>query len=235
VARKHWGASMLALVFALGVGAVLFVPASGRAAQITFGFEATITSVDDPSNVFGGAFAVGETISGSYTFDSSLNDAIPADSTVGFYGIKTTSPSYSSGSGGIVDPIVLQAGTDALGIDPGSAIDNYVAVFDDTSDGYNAILTTTSWSVNGADQTDEIRFLLQLGGAPPDTLPSEALPLAPPPLSAFTNRRLGILVPTGPGQFASAEATVFQLVPEPASGLLVALGLGALAVRRRRP
>lgn len=67
------------LAFAWLVG-----PTPTRAALVTFTFSGTITTIDDPRNIFGGAVHLGDAYTGTLIYDSAAKGSTP-DPTVSFY------------------------------------------------------------------------------------------------------------------------------------------------------
>jgi len=54
-----------------------FAVQSARAGLVTIGFTAEVTYLDDPYSVFEGGIDVGDTITGTYIYDTSTPDLIP--------------------------------------------------------------------------------------------------------------------------------------------------------------
>lgn len=68
MSRLLWVGVLAALLGPLGS------PGSVRRGLITFGFTGEVTEVFDPSGLFNGTYAVGQTVTGTYTFNTTPDD-----------------------------------------------------------------------------------------------------------------------------------------------------------------
>lgn len=210
---------------AAAVCACLATTGAVQAALVTYNFTGTFTNAFNDLTWSGGVFNNGDTLSGSFTYDTSVSDIDP-DPTLGNYNnvvsISVSTLAYSaafSSTGSQVGILDNYAGVDAFqmfsGTQSGAAVASY------------ALLSS---------------FFL-FGDLSQTAFSSDALPAALPPLSAFDPFNRG-----GELRFASSgtlhdpvrhiadfEVTsLTQSVPAPGSFALIAFGLLGLALRRRR-
>jgi Bacterial Ig-like domain/Tryptophan-rich Synechocystis species C-terminal domain len=139
-----------------------------------FRFTGTIYSVDPQLT---SKFAVGDTISGTYTFDPAALDVDPADPTVGIYNstlaYSVTAGSFSSTGTGFAFNI----------------FDNLVLASGALRDQYRVALGSTGPSVNGLSYNGfSLDLLTTLSD--PVSLTSDALPVTPPTISNFQSNQL---------------------------------------------
>jgi hypothetical protein len=201
---------------------VLAWPAAARAELVTFLFEGKVTQV--PMG-FDGTFKVGDTIAGSYTFESATVDGMAGDPSVGSYDA--------------IKSFMVKVGDYKVAANAGK-----INVFDDFSgfDIYSAGGTApTGDAVNGFKLATAS---LTLSDSTKAAFASDALPAAPPDLAKFdsTEFRLGFtkLDPIGGFQTRSVLGSITKLrlgvAPEPsalASALLGAAGLALYGCRQR--
>jgi hypothetical protein len=162
----------LRILFATICGGLWILPAQG--AVTTFNFTGVIFQVDAPLS---GTFAIGEVITGSYTFDSSAPDSVPNDPSVGIY---SSSLAYSVSAGSFVS-----TGT-AFQF---NIFNNLLLSSGILRDQYRVALGSQGQSVNGLLYN---AFSLDLftNGSNPISLTSDALPSSPPRITDFTNNQL---------------------------------------------
>jgi hypothetical protein len=146
--------------------------AVARAEGIMFSFTGTVTAVHDSTGVLQSHFGVGQLLGGTYSFESTTPDTDPSQST-GFYAGALTSMDVAFGDVCAVHLISASDSAIVVGDDTGltNAIDQYIAFGD-----------VTGTSVGGMSPA---RLGINLLAADPSTFSSDALPLVPPPLSAF--------------------------------------------------
>jgi hypothetical protein len=216
---------MKSRVLGLLVALVATLPMAAQAAQITFSFTGTITSISDPLNAFAGVSS-GTTFSGSYTFDSTTADA-DSSATIGRYA-------------GALEAFTLNIGAYSLSF-PGEGSPNQIVVRNDVGAGGNIDTYNVLADFLGFGGYSDID-LLGLGGQGPNTVfGSDALPLTPDFFASLTFTTFQLdLKEQSKGTTGTLRGTLTSLttttsVPEP--GVLGLLGLGLLGLglmRRRR-
>jgi hypothetical protein len=208
--RTISGSSRTAIVLLFVAAMAAASATSSAASPITFAFTGTVTQIEpgDP-DPFLGTIGFGTLFSGSYTFESTATDAIGDPS-----------------SGAFVSPFTLTVD-----------FDGPVAPFSVT--GF-AVVTLNAfvdqYGVYGNDGIVEIQFLLE---SSTDPLTDDTLPLTPPLLASFSQRvftfRDAAGIPEILGTIDSLACTDgCTSVPEPATIIVLALGLGATQISRRK-
>jgi hypothetical protein len=205
----------------LVVGLVVFfgLNEAVSAVPIKLLFSGTVTNFSDPADFLNGSLSVLDKIFGSYTFDSLTSDGDG----------RTTVGSYSLISAGVV--IGNQEVRNTSG--------GEVSIFNDIPDFNGADRYHVVWTAFAGLPKQAFDFTLfdSSGSA----LSSDALPLAPPNISAFPNQHSGTwryYADNGIDVLASANITINSIsteVPEPTTLALMALGLAGLgrSIRRR--
>ena len=191
-------------------------PASATDAVVTINITALVALVDDPASVLGGAINVGDTITATYTYDSTTPDSNPLP-TVGDY--RHSSPPYG---------ITVNAGGFVFETDPNN-VDFLVEIVNDHGDPPRDNYLLRSYNnlqlSNGA-LVGHISW--QLDDPTATAFSSEALPKVPPVLADWESifglvlRLDGLGVPFGPEYFIRAHVTSADLVT-PVGGLVVDL------------
>ena len=212
-------------VTALLVGIALMFGGKAEAVPITIGLEAYVVEFTDGDNLLLGKIGVGDTISGYYTYDSNTTDADVLSDTVGMY-------FHYEGDYGIL----LNSGDFAFRSDPENteflvSIVNNHGVFE--IDNYNLI------SYNNLDLSNGVsvgHIIWQLDDESGSALDSDALPLTAPVLSDWPDTWFHLAIEggeeSGIGYFIRAEVTSVEIIPEPATAIL--LTLGTLFLRRKK-
>jgi len=185
-----------------------------HASLITFDFTGTVFQVDAP---LAGSFSIGNTISGSYIFDSSVADQIPGDPTASFY---TSSTPYSVTAGGF----------SSSGTGVNFNVFNELVIGSFFRDQYRAVLGTSGPSVNGYSYNGFSLDLFTTSAMSPTSSPitSDALLTTPLPIDSFDHNQLRFyfISPTGDVNYVigSLSSLTVDSVPEPSSTLLLISG-----------
>ena len=219
----------LAVACALMVAAAATTTA--QAAAVTYSFGGTLGQVIDLPSL-----SVGDTFTGSFTYETTAVDADP-DPTIGFYpsvylNVTVGGQSFSSSTTSVLDCPAC-GGINVLN---GLNADDFIAT--------TTSLTTSQRAPVIGPQIDGVTpfaIIVNLTGV--ETLyANDALPTALA-LSSFNRGTLFALVLSNNGGLSNAQArgdiafltlTPSLPVPEASTTALLALGLGALAVVRRR-
>jgi hypothetical protein len=205
-------AEILAALFAV----LIVWTGSLRAELITIDLTAEVTYVDDLADLLGGKIAVGDIITGSYSYDSDTLDTNPIE-TVGDYWHYT--PPYG---------ISLSVGGFVFQTDPDN-VDFLVEIVNDHTgiDGY-LLRSYNNLPLSSGIEVEHIAW--QLGDYSMNALSSAALPTSPPVLEDWDNDHFYITVGYKGSSMISAKVT--SAIPEPATVLFLALGSLVLTKRR---
>lgn len=149
-------------LFGLVTAGLLFFGGNASAAPVTFQFSGTVFSVD---SLFSGDSVIGDTISGSYTFETSTPDSNPINPASGRYINAVSSLSYTVGgvSGSSVSNHSILVGNDTFGNFPLFHFFDAYAVFGQT--------TVSSFGYTGASE-----FRLGAGDADAGLFTNDGLP-----------------------------------------------------------
>ncbi len=207
-----------AAAFALSLTLAL---APAQAAPLTFNFSGTVSAIlsDDSSGTFGANFSLGQSVAGSWTFDSNA---------VGVPSLPYLT-SYAS-------TFVVTIGARTF-----SGSSEY-RIFDNGpgGDGFSVINETGTYAIPPLGPLTASTFFVQFEGMPTSTLASQALVLNPAAIASLANPNYapnGLRLDNPDGSWGGLYFTA-AVVPEPASGALLACGLvltGQLLRRRRVP
>jgi len=187
---------VLAAAVALALLALNFSGARpAYAATITINFTAQVATVDDPSNVLGGAISVGDTITGTYKYDSTTSDSSD-EPDVGLY--YHSSPPYG---------LTINAGGFVFETDPNN-VGFYVQIYNDFGSPPKDYYYLISLNNQGPGLVDNTYWQLEDDTAM--ALSSVALPAVPPTLTDWQSRLLSI---PGDGYFITANITWVDPAP----------------------
>jgi len=203
--------------FATAVAAFLALSYGSNvdATPITFAYQGTVTSVAalDPSNPFPVEPAFGTPFSGTFTFDSSAADGIPADASTGSYTSSGAPYNLTLSLGG------LNFVFDAVNI----GVTNGYSEFGFGSDEY--LFGSTE-----ADATFSAG-LVDFTGA---LFSTDAQPLIAFPLTGLFSRVLFTDIIDDNQVEIAGEITSLTTVPEPTTILLMGAGVAGILRRRHR-
>ena len=186
---------------------------------ITIELTAEIAEVDDISGLLEGNVNVGDTITGSYTYDSTTLDSSPSE-TVGSYWHFSSPYGISLSVGGFVFQTDLDNVNFGIGI-----LNNH-----NGRDSY-AFGSLNNLPLSNGVWVEHISW--QLDDYTATALSSTDLPTTPPVLEdwAYSPAQLGIKLGSKGYAGLYGEVTSVELVPEP--GTVFLLGFGSLALIRR--
>ena len=191
-----------------------------RAEIVTIYLTAEVTYVDDLADLLEGKINLGDTITGSYSYDSDTPDTIPLD-TVGNYWHYNAPYGFNLST----DSLVFQTDPDNVHF--------LVGIFNNHNipppDGY-LLRSYSNLPLSNGVLVDHISW--QLDDDSGTALSSDALPTTPPVLEDW-GFDWGLRITFGFKGSSKIRAEVTSAIPEPATVLLLALG-GLLLTRQRR-
>jgi len=213
-------------VLALSFTALALGAGNLRAEIVTIGLTAEIVYVDDPDGTLRERLEVGDVMTGSYTYNSDTPDTNPS-CIVGVY--NHYSPPYG---------IRLSAGGLVFQTDPDNVEFIIEIVNDDYGDNY-LLRSYNNLPIDDDVVIDHIAW--QLDDDSGTAISTDALPTTPPVLEDYPDTWVGLVINgckfrPGPHPcddfFIRANVTSVEIIPEPATVLLFALG--SLAMLRRK-
>lgn len=209
----------LGITIVLVIGIAEYLVPVARAEFVTIHITAEVDHVGDPHNFFGGAIAVGDMISGTYTYDTATPDT-SASARIGNYGHYLAPAGVDLSVGGI------QFKTDPTSVDFWVGIvDDYPPVDDYGFISYsNVALPSLAVSVGAIYWTLEDSRGSALSG--------DSLLGAAPSLADWDFNRLHIGGPDRGPSFGITGHVISAAVPEP--GTLLLVGLGVLLLRKHK-
>jgi hypothetical protein len=179
-----------------------------RAELITIAISGQVTGVSDEHGHFGGQIHVGDTITGTYTYDSATLDSYPEDLTYAKY------LNYSAPTGISLYVDGFNFGTNPNNVEVGITIRN-----DDF--GEDRYTFGSNHNLSLPDGTSVQHLFWELDDPTGTALSSDALPLTAPDLSRWSSNVLSIST----DRDFSINAVVTSAIPEPATLFLTVLGL----------
>ncbi len=208
---KNKSVSRIALVILL----CGFLPAVSSGQLITISISGQVTNISDPCSHLENKIHIGDTITGTYTYDSATLDSNP-DTTEGLFEYNTPPAGIYLSVGG------FEFKTDINRVDFLLAVTNNNL----TGDYYN-ILSRNNLPLPNGTLVQYINW--ELYDPTGIALSSDALPLTAPDLSKWNSNLLRI---THDRDFTiDATVTSAVLIPEPATLLLIIFGV---AICKRR-
>jgi len=158
-------AGALSLVLIAGLGTPAF------AEQVIYDFEIEITSIDDEDlpGTFDGIVAVGDTITGQYAHDLSVEDQVPANPTIGIYQFEEFSFQF--------DTVSYQEDP------PLGSSDNIRVLNDNGGDDGIILMMTSVVQQSGPTLPSDVFMLWELIDFDATIFDDDSLPLTPPSLA----------------------------------------------------
>lgn len=203
----------------------MLMPTLAAASVVTIQVAATVGYVDDRFNVLGGRVSPGDTVTGTYSYNTTATDQ-NASSNVGDY-YFTDAPYGVSLS---VNGLVFQTNPASVAfllevVNDYYARDNYV---------FHSYDNLFAVSAPGPNPRSIISW--QLDDPTQSALSSDALPATPPDLSRWQSFFGLEIMSNGNGEDFAIRSTVTSvaLVPEPSATALFILGVSALLLWRGR-
>ncbi|MBN1846854.1 MAG: PEP-CTERM sorting domain-containing protein [Sedimentisphaerales bacterium] len=218
------------VTFAIAVTMVILgaFPSRGRASLIEIAITAEITAVQDSGGLLDGNVNAGDTITGSYIYDSEAIDTEPSNPYKGLY--KFTQSPYG---------ISLATGGFLFKTDP-SNVDFTIGVINDKPPLINDIFGLDSDNNLPLHNGVPVRFISwQLDDLSGQAISSINLPIAGMDIEDWHDFNFLLISGGGDpqeGQYAfgiSARVTLAVLIPEPATLMMLSLGMLHLGTKRR--
>jgi len=196
-----------------------FCVAPAEATWVTIEITAEVDAVEDSGNYLEGQINPGDTITGSYIYESTTLDSSPLDPIVGHYW------HYAVPAG-----ISLSVNGFEFRTDP-SNVEFLVGIVNDNASGDDIYWVDSYNNLPLSNGTLVDTIVWQLDDPTGTALSSDALPTTPPVLGDWQSM-VGLRL-DGERAGWGIDATVTSAIPEPSTILL--LGMGALILCRRTP
>lgn len=211
-------ASIKISLISLSLFSGIFMTSPTMAASVTFAFQGVVNAVD--SSLFP-SFNVGQTLSGSYTFESTTPLTNPGNRYNGaITSLNGTLGSYSA---------VLGGGN------------NFIAVRNNLVTGDHYIVSAPLSSVPAAVPGLAIRFRMELIDPSVNVFTNTSLPTTPPSLGSFATNSWRLVFEDSSGTARiRGSLTSLTAIPLPAAvilfgcGLIALIGLGAGSWRQKK-
>jgi len=201
------------------LGVLLFWSGLAQAQLVTIQVTGYVTSFFDTANLLGGAIGEGTSLTGTYTYDTSVADS-DASSSAGLYWQSSTQTGMKFNLGGVAFENDLSKGPFEVGV---------INDFQSRSDWY-MVLSKNNKLINDFIVVDTID--MQLVDHSHAVFSSDELLLSPPNLQSFDEHTFLIDGYRGEDRFVFAgEVTSLKMIPEPMTMML--FGLGTMAFRKR--
>jgi len=205
------------------IGIFALIVLQTQAALIEIAITAEVTDVDDPGSLLEGNVNVGDTITGSYKYDSDTPDSSPIDPVVGFYW------HYSAPHG-----ITLNVGSLIFQSNPAD-VEFLINIINDSTSGgelHDSYGLRSYRNISNVNlHVDSISWWLRDNTA--TNISSDALLNTPPIVNDWGDLNSLVIAGGKEGGYGiGAIVTSAVLVPEPSSFLI--LSFGFLYLRKRK-
>jgi hypothetical protein len=205
----------------IAVGIVLSAGGAARGNIVQIEITGQVTSVDDRAGALAGKIKSGNTITGWYMYDSGTPDSNPL-STEGDY------EHYVEPFG-----ITLNISGFLFASNPGD-VDFLIQVTNDSSSKDSYVLNSTNnLPLSSGAAVSQISW--QLNDYTTTALDNDTIPLGAPVLADWQRNNISIICgSSGTTRIGATITDAWLVVPEPASALIITLGIALIASRRRR-
>jgi hypothetical protein len=192
-----------------------FLPAVSSGDLITIGLTGNVSQIDDQYNFFGGQIQIDDTVTGTYTYDTSVLDSEPCDPSRGRYWHYSPPCGVSVSINGFnfrTDPNNVRFLFGIVNNGSGGEDIYWFHSYSNSPLPNGTLVDSIGWQIEDYSGT---------------ALSSDALPITAPDLTNWT-RNYGLDI-HGDGRvwpyYIAVEVTSAVLIPEPATLLLLAFGV----------